>query len=118
MAGSVPFAPNSVEEKAVEELFMDFYRERRGGVEPDESEQSLRQGDLGVRRLGHKVTMHHFRPAVRTAGNPIEGKHNGVKNRGLPRAGIPCERGAVPENRHAGPGGVPEIPVCKRRGKK
>ena len=30
-----------VEEKAVEELFMDFYRERRGGVEPDESEQSL-----------------------------------------------------------------------------
>ena len=29
------------EEKAVEELFMDFYRERRGGVEPDESEQSL-----------------------------------------------------------------------------
>lgn len=29
------------EEKAVEELFMNFYRERRGGVEPDESEPSL-----------------------------------------------------------------------------
>ena len=28
------------------------------------------------------------------------------------------ERGTVPENRHAGPRGVPEIPVCKRRGKK
>ena len=39
--------------------------------------------------FGHSVAVEHIRAALAAAGDAVEGEHDGVKDRGLARAGVP-----------------------------
>ena len=45
-----------------------------------------------ILRLADKITMHHIGPAFRPAGGSVQGKDDGVEDRGFSGAGIPRDQ--------------------------